>query len=112
MAAIFKSSLQNLSPLPPRLKVKSTDLDLHLYGKSEDTFEPSTITCHTATSTASAPARPQEISVDRLWVQWFLLSDAQIFNRSILREKIENVSLGLPEPELLGESTDLAISWT
>ena len=23
MAAIFKSSLQNLSPLPPRLKVKS-----------------------------------------------------------------------------------------
>ena len=26
MAAIFKSSLQNLSPLPPRLKVKSTDL--------------------------------------------------------------------------------------
>ena len=25
MAAIFKSSLQNLSPLPPRLKVKSTD---------------------------------------------------------------------------------------
>ena len=26
MAAIFKSSLQNLSPLPPRLIVKSTDL--------------------------------------------------------------------------------------
>ena len=26
MAAIFKSSLQNLSPLPPRLKSKSTDL--------------------------------------------------------------------------------------
>ena len=26
MAAIFKSSLQNLSPLPTRLKVKSTDL--------------------------------------------------------------------------------------
>ena len=26
MAAIFKSLLQNLSPLPPRLKVKSTDL--------------------------------------------------------------------------------------
>ena len=26
MAAIFKSSLQNLSPLPPRLKVKSTNL--------------------------------------------------------------------------------------
>ena len=25
MAAIFKSSSQNLSPLPPRLKVKSTD---------------------------------------------------------------------------------------
>ena len=25
MAAIFKSSLQNLSPLPPRFKVKSTD---------------------------------------------------------------------------------------
>ena len=26
MAGIFKSSIQNLSPLPPRLKVKSTDL--------------------------------------------------------------------------------------
>ena len=26
MAAIFKSSLQNLSPLPTRLKVKSTNL--------------------------------------------------------------------------------------
>ena len=26
MAAIFKSSLQNLRPLPPKLKVKSTDL--------------------------------------------------------------------------------------
>ena len=26
MAAIFKSSIQNLSPLPTRLKVKSTDL--------------------------------------------------------------------------------------
>ena len=26
MAAIFKSSLQNLSPLPTRLQVKSTDL--------------------------------------------------------------------------------------
>ena len=25
-ATIFKSSLQNLRPLPPRLKVKSTDL--------------------------------------------------------------------------------------
>ena len=26
MAAIFKSSLQNLSPLPPTLEVKPTDL--------------------------------------------------------------------------------------
>ena len=26
MVAIFMSSLQNLSPLPPRLKVKSNDL--------------------------------------------------------------------------------------
>ena len=30
MVAIFKSSLQNLSPLPPRLKVKSTDLAVYL----------------------------------------------------------------------------------
>ena len=29
MAAIVKSSLQNLSPLPLRLKVKSTDLEFH-----------------------------------------------------------------------------------
>ena len=28
MAAIFKSSLQNLSPLPNRLKVMSTDLEI------------------------------------------------------------------------------------
>ena len=31
------------------------------------------------------------------------LSDAQIFNRSNLREKIEDGSLGLPVPEPLGE---------
>ena len=30
-------------------------------------------------------------------------SDAQIFNRSLLREKIEDGSLGLPAPEPLGE---------
>ena len=30
-------------------------------------------------------------------------SDAQIFSRSDLREKIEDVSLGLPSPEPLGE---------
>ena len=34
--------------------------DLHLDGKTEDTFEPSTMTCPTATTTASAPASPQE----------------------------------------------------
>ena len=30
-------------------------------------------------------------------------SDAQIFNRSLLREKIEDDSLGLPAPEPLGK---------
>ena len=34
MAAIFKSSLQNLSPLPPRLKVNSTDQSLTFKSKS------------------------------------------------------------------------------
>ena len=30
------------------------------------------------------------------------LSDAQVFNKSDLREKIEDDSLGIPEPEPLG----------
>ena len=30
-------------------------------------------------------------------------SDVQIFNRSLMKEKIKDSSFGLPEPELLGE---------
>ena len=43
-----------------------------------------------------------QIPADRLWPNG-PCSDTQIFNRSLLREKIKDGSLGLPPPEPLGE---------